>query len=278
MRWPLGLVLVATVIPEPASAYRCTRVGGDDGPSLIWSHRALHWSTDEGMASILGDQRTTLGELVGAFQAWEDVDCSDLSFPFDGVQSGLQAGYNRDGANINAVVLVNTGWAYDRGALAVTTTVYNSATGVMTDGDIEVNGQYFRFVRADESCDPRSGVMDLRNALTHEVGHVIGLDHPPNQAEFRDTTMFATAIACETQKQTLEGDDRQALCDIYPAGQPTQQCHPPEQSKYVVVDQEDGFGCQNGTPGAGTWVLGLGLLAWIFKRRAPVLLPTRPRR
>jgi MYXO-CTERM domain-containing protein len=73
---------------------------------------------------------------------------------------------------------------YDRNATALTTVFYvdkpgTTNDGVILDADIEINNRYFAFT-ADGSRPPDSAgrvVADLENTLTHEFGHVLGLDH-----------------------------------------------------------------------------------------------------
>ena len=127
---------------------------------------------------------------------------------------------------------------YDPSALAITSVWARESTGEIVDADIEVNA--VNFVWADLVSMPSlgGGRQDLQNALTHEMGHFIGLDHTcwsdPRVAqptdyqgqpvpecatasdEVKATTMFASADAGDTSKRTLAPDDQLAVCDIYP--------------------------------------------------------------
>ena len=103
------------------------------------------------------------------------------------------------------------------------------------------------FAWADLDVTPDARRQDLQNALTHEMGHFIGLDHtcyqpgtvssPPldnngnpiptcdnASDDVRATTMFASAPPGDTQKRTLEADDCQAVCDIYPTARDPANC------------------------------------------------------
>lgn len=240
----LGLVILALALlaPTRAEAYKCSRAGADAGPSLFWSSRVIAWSVNAAATSDLASVEDAIAQVRAGFQAWEDIACSDLTLPFTGAIPGLSAGFDQRGTNRNAVVFVEASWPYAAGAIAITTNAFDTRTGEILDSDIEVNGEDFRFTNADASCDPRSGQMDVRNAITHEVGHVLGLDHPPNTTRYAETTMFASAPSCETKKRTLAADDVDGICAIYPAGEPTEQCYPADGPGFALVESDDGLG------------------------------------
>jgi hypothetical protein len=104
------------------------------------------------------------------------------------------------------------------------------------DADIELNGEHYRF-----SASGEPGRMDVENTLTHELGHVLGLDHPcyltlqppdplpedhlgqpighcqgVTSPEILATTMFPSAKAGDTQARTPEADDVEGICTIFP--------------------------------------------------------------
>jgi hypothetical protein len=114
-------------------------------------------------------------------------------------------------------------WLHPAGALALTTVTFVRSDGRILDADIEINDGGFEFT----TCDPNDCVVvhDVANMLTHELGHVVGLDHPPsNQMGAREATMFASAPAGEIQKRDLAEDDINGLCTLYPAGADTVEC------------------------------------------------------
>lgn len=123
--------------------------------------------------------------------------------------------------------------AADRRAVAYTVTLYDPATGAIVDGDIEVNGWDGQLAGANLTTPPTNGwyftcgddaptctaygqagctYMDLRNTVTHEVGHFLGLAH----TAVASTTMYSLTQPGETQKRTLSPDDVAGVCAIYP--------------------------------------------------------------
>ncbi|MCC7380649.1 MAG: matrixin family metalloprotease [Deltaproteobacteria bacterium] len=241
---PITVLVLCSAAPPSAMAFRCSRVGAQHGPSLIWGSRQIDWWAAEELTRDLVDRAATLAAIQAGYAAWADVDCSDLELRYAGMQAGLRAEATKEGPNQNIIAFVPRGWPYDPLVIGVTTSAYDPETGVLYDADIELNDQHFLFTLAELGCNAEPGSMDLQNTVTHEVGHVIGLDHPPNSQQYEATTMFASAPPCEISKRTLEADDRLGICTIYPAGQPTQQCFLPEGPSFLVLSEDDGFGCR----------------------------------
>jgi MYXO-CTERM domain-containing protein len=261
------LVLLGSA--APAEAYRCSRVGLDFGPSLVWADRSIGWVLGPISTDDIADATVVESEVKGAFDAWTSVGCSDLRLEYGGVRADAVAGFTDSGPNVNAVVFNRTGWVYDPAVIAVTTNAFDTRSGHVFDSDIEINDQHFEFVVAESGCSERRGEMDLRNAITHEVGHLVGLDHPPLEPRFAEATMYASAPACEVKKRSLDDDDMDGLCAIYPTGQPYQQCFAPDGPSFLEVEKDDGFGCRSTSAGGGSGALMvLAGLAILRRRRS----------
>ncbi len=172
----------------------------------------------------------------------------------------------------------------DWGVVALTSVLYEPTTGRILSADIEVNGWdgtpgallrdsqqygwYFTCYGGEAAAqpaeclrygDPGCAYMDLQNAVTHEVGHVLGLAHPCQDESsclaaptdggvpYVERTMAPTTHPKETVKRTLSPDETDAICAIYPA--PT------------------GCGCGAGAGGGGATALSLLALVALRPRR-----------
>ena len=179
--------------------------------------------------------------------------------------------------------------SYDSLALALTSVIASTKTGEIRDVDIEVNAHNFEWADLVTHTDLATDNIhqDLQNALTHEVGQLIGLDHtcyiPSNDvprptdsngdplvycsdatAEVRATTMFPSAEPGDVEKRTLAPDDLKALCETYPVGSDPMKCEP------LRDDQQGGCSCAVGTASGGGPALALlaaGIALGVRRRR-----------
>jgi hypothetical protein len=132
---------------------------------------------------------------------------------------------------------------YSASALAVTSFYKNPKTGELVDADIEFNAVDYSW--GDVIAHPEffnGNTADFQNALTHEMGHVIGLDHncftpndnqprqndhtgmpevdcynnPDLPASVSDATMYPSVILTDMQRRSLGVDDELGVCTIYP--------------------------------------------------------------
>jgi MYXO-CTERM domain-containing protein len=277
-------------LPLRAQAYVRSRVPSDDpakpGAELFWCTRSIPFVVNQKGSRSAG--AASLTAAAQSFDPWTQPSCTDLKFRDQGTTDRADVGYDQAASdNINLVVwreqscadAVPSGdscftaggcnnkydcWEQSAQTIAITTTTFNNKTGQIYDADIELNGFNFVFTTADRpQCanpppSPANCVAtDIRNTLTHEVGHVIGLDHNP---ELPDCTMYPQASFGDLNKRVLHDDDIQGLCDIYPVGKPTAGC---------TITVHGGCDCsaQGATP-ASPFGLGLALLLSLRLARA----------
>jgi hypothetical protein len=254
-------LLVLASWATPAHAFECKRSDKFDFISLRWKERVIPYYVQRGAAE--------LSHIEAAFGSWSANDCTDITFEYAGEVNG-------DEPDINKVVFIRENWGApadrDEGrpldAVAVTLTTYTRDDGEIQSAVIEVNEERFLFAEVTESCS-EPDTYDLIAVITHEVGHFIGLDHTASFMNVPgDPTMAPRVGECEADKRTLESDDIDALCLIYPRGQPARSCDAlPTESNYV---SNRIFGCSaigEGRGDAASWLTIAAILLFSRRRR-----------
>jgi hypothetical protein len=170
-----------------------------------------------------------------SFTAWSDLECETgyATIAFSELEEAecKRTEYNDGGKNSNIILFQDNKWDYKSAdnTLAKTTVTFDAETGEIFDADIEINHAYNNFTISDEIVD-----YDLESVLTHEVGHLIGLDHTPDYA----ATMYAGYEPGSMEQRSLEADDILGACTAYP----------PERDAVCDPRPRGGFGSACGDP------------------------------
>jgi hypothetical protein len=178
----------------------------------------------------------------------------------------------------NNLIFRRDAWPYEPSALAITTVFARQDTGIILDADVEINsvdGGRFRWGDLVAGIGTGVHVEDLQNTLTHEFGHLLGLDHNCFLAgsnakhtvdnngqpvpdcdhvtpEIQAATMFAAVAPGDTERRTLTADDMAGVCAIYPEA---------SASSCDGGDGDTGTGCSlGGQRGSAAGLLLAGLL------------------
>jgi MYXO-CTERM domain-containing protein len=155
---------------------------------------------------------------------WNSTGCSYFRLWIDPPEAGGSATMERP-VGKNFIVFREDSWCptdpkeacYDSNATALTTVFYldkpgDPRDGQILDGDVELNNVNFAFT-VDGTRPAGSGsktVADIQNTVTHELGHLLGLDHTCydgwNPCE-GDGRCKAIDIACQTDDDCIPQDD-----------------------------------------------------------------------
>ncbi|MBF5041414.1 hypothetical protein FGE12_03370 [Aggregicoccus sp. 17bor-14] len=283
-----------------AQDFRRTAVPGKP-LCLYWPVREYVYHYDAA-GSARTPERTELAAMEAAFDSWRTLSgtCSDFAFVRGADLEAPDVAYVPGGDNVNVLTFRERAcdevvpptdpcfseescanryrcWSHDEGTLALTTTTFSFRSGAILDADIEFNaaplggGEGYLFTTvAGPPCGseqlPSCVAIDLQNTLTHELGHVVGLDHVLSTG----STMEATAPPGETQKRILDPGTAEGFCGIYPRGQPSVQCVDPATVREQLVARGEGLsglGCTAAGGEAAPLAGALGLLALGRRRR-----------
>lgn len=262
-----------------------------------------------GTSHLAGDLEFQVMDQV--FDTWRSAtaSCSYLTFDLRG-RSEAEAELDLE----NMIIFREDVWGrpgcpedpmkcHALSAAAVTTVSYiNTADGArageIVDADIEINAVAFDVSAAGVSLGTNGCMSDLANTLTHEVGHMMGLEHtcfitapvdtqgnpkpwplddqgnevafcsPSDPPELQATTMYPTQECGETIKITPEADDIAGVCGIYPLADDPGKCAAPDSLTQRACACTVGA-ANTGTLGAWPlFALGLALLLRNRRRRA----------
>lgn len=179
------------------------------GKTLRWETMPVKYHISSECYKPIERQRC-FDAVVKSFRTWESPDCTSLRFIRGEDINDTKGSFDPLNleANKNIVVWLYNEWPYDSNGLALTTITYDDKTGKIYDADIELNGVNYRFDVVEETP---SSYSDIQNTLTHEIGHLIGLDHSYDPS----SVMYPTSRAGETKKRVLSPDDIEGVCEIY---------------------------------------------------------------
>jgi hypothetical protein len=276
-------LLAAGVLLAADPPYLRTRVHpGDPQSHCLWwrAGDVLYQQSGAGHPDNPGE--TAFTSVEAAFQTWQAVQdrCGNLLLVEGPRTSSRFVGY--DPAHREHLVLfreqlctdvvspgdpclqagtcgnVHDCWEHAADALALTTTTFDVASGEILDADIELNAAGYTLTTVDSpAC--QSGALgqgcvayDVQATATHEIGHLLGLDH----TDYPGSVMNPTARVGDLSKRTLDPGSQDFVCDVYPKGEASLDCVAP-------APAPDG-GCT--AAGAQPWLV-LALLGLWRRRR-----------
>lgn len=191
-----AVIAISFAPPLEASA-RLTYTIGDSAVQVSWPQSAfpIRYAVDRRVMSSLPNAGTVIDQ---AFSTWSSVPDTNISFQPLGVRDGLSAG--KDGTN--SITLADDLFK-NQYAIAMTTNWYDNS-GHLTEADIMIDATLV------------GGDYNMQHAVTHEVGHFLGLDH----SAVLSAVMFPY-VPRGTEPTVLDSDDRIAIANIYPKLDPT---------------------------------------------------------
>jgi hypothetical protein len=194
---PRALACALLLLPASAAAYRLKT--DSSGTAVSFAGKEMVFALPEEVPAGLSAADVE-SAAKAALEAWSDAARIKLS------------AVSAEGEAVSGTVsFVEEDWPYDANALAVTVLKIDVRAHRILRADIKLNAQArrFRVLGADSTA---GGIYDdLQSALTHELGHAIGLDHSQSQG----AVMYPNSARGDVKKRLLSEDDVSGASALY---------------------------------------------------------------
>jgi hypothetical protein len=197
------------IYAAPSSAFAYTLRTTKTGAHVRWAEPTITLYVDEALERAYGADRIR-GALRMAADAWRGLPgVPDIEISPDGVAEGYVASLPTNG------VYLMSPWTFSPGQVAITAVSFTHA-GRVVGADILLNGDYTFDLLPEDSKAFATKAHDLGAVLTHELGHVLGLDE---SGEDEQATMWRYVREGEVHQRTLSADDEAGVIAAY-SGKP----------------------------------------------------------
>jgi uncharacterized protein (TIGR03437 family) len=214
---PPFVAAALTVVALCLSVAKQSRAGSNETTS---SGVVLHWPNGTPNPIVINpgavpnftgalDQLIVAGAIRDAFRAWTEVPGAAIHFTDNGLTTQT---LTSPSDHLSLVTFQDNTVPFGPATLALTLTFFNPSTGVITDADIAFNpqppnGEFFSPVGADGSAD-------IIAVATHEIGHLLGLDHTGILSSIMNP--FAEAGSSGISSRRIQSDDDATISALYP--------------------------------------------------------------
>jgi hypothetical protein len=230
------------------------------GHPLYWESGCIFVTPDaDGTKEIPGDQEFPV--IDACIATWNDdtASCSFMQVKTE-ARAQVEVG-GKDSRNV--IKFRDASWCrpathdtpakcYSDSSAGITTATYvdngGARDGAIVDADIEINGVNFAIGVNGTTLGTGGCLADLANTLTHELGHLHGLEHTclatgdparvdgsgkpvpacsaTSDPKIIQSTMYPFQDCGETKKATLSADEISSICTIYPTANDPGTCAP----------------------------------------------------
>lgn len=215
MRWTRwrglawSLLACATTVLAVQAHIRLIHSG--NGRVLFWqTPEAIEVTIHGGGSDDLSD-RSHIAAIQHSIASWNAAQGTSARLIEDtSPQARARADWASD--DLHAIFFDETGasgyFPAGSGTVAVTP-VWFTSNGRIVDADVLFNGRGFRFTTSGES-----GALDIEDVATHELGHLLGLDHSGSVG----ASLYPYVTPGLILHRSISSDDEHGLREAYPAG------------------------------------------------------------
>ncbi len=176
----------------------------------------LRWVVPESISIVIqatGSQdihdQSHLPAIRNAIRAWNAVEGSSARLVEDTSPAQMaRSDWQSDGLHLVTFDEDDDSGYFPLGSATVALTpVWFTGNGVITDADVLFNGRSFSFTTSGAP-----GRFDVQDVATHELGHLLGLDH----SGWAGGTMYPYVDPTVLLHRSLSADEVHGLRDCYP--------------------------------------------------------------
>jgi hypothetical protein len=178
------------------------------GTPLFWRSMPVRYFVNSDLSGVSFE--TALGAIEPAFSSWQGASRDGIVFEFGGRSHSGADG--QDGQNTIA-------WrpmTESRDTFGQTIVTFFVDSGEIIDADTELNSTFPFGVLPAGQDDPSNPVVDIQAVVTHEAGHVLGLDHENTLG--RQVVMYFSDTTGDSTRRMLTTDDTDGVREIYSGG------------------------------------------------------------
>lgn len=170
-----------------------------NGNDIYWDDNPITWYIHPN-----GSDNVPFDDLIAALSAgmnaWDSQSCFTKTIVYGGTKT-------YDPQNGVYLKFQESNWDASVGDALAYAQTWKGWGGVITNGVIVFNGQAATWSVSETGFF--STTADVQGVVTHEMGHILGLDH----TRYQDATMYFSGGGAGMQ--TLAQDDINGLCYIY---------------------------------------------------------------
>jgi Matrixin/Carboxypeptidase regulatory-like domain len=218
MRRPItALILVAIILaaPLPARSYTLQFTDASSAVQIKWPSNSVTVTLSSSMGSPPANIKPgsdVMGAVRRALLQWSGA--SNIRF-VEAASNAQSVSPSTGGDGVSLITVANT---QENAALfsgsdrpGRTRVFFDPATGIISEADIALNPS------AQFSTDGTFGTYDLESVLTHELGHLLGLEHSGMVGATMQPRLAINGLYTlpAFSPRTLSGDDRAGVRSLY---------------------------------------------------------------